>query len=131
MGDALVSLESTRALTAAEFQRLTDVPAAAEWFSNLGNAATRRAYENALKDFVRFTGIARADEFCTVTRAHVIAWRDELVRSDLGATSIRHRLSRSQHRRVTRSGRTSVRWYLKGARRAKTTTQTYRGDRAA
>jgi integrase/recombinase XerD len=91
--DAIAPLESGRALTAAAFQGLAAVPAEAEWFANLGNKATRRAYQTALQDFMRFTGIARAEEFRIVTRAHVIAWRDELKRGDLGATSIRHRLS--------------------------------------
>ncbi len=42
---------------------------------------------------MRFTGIERPEEFRTVTRAHVIAWRDELGRRALSATTIRHRLS--------------------------------------
>ena len=61
--------------------------------ANLGNQATRRAYETALKDSIRFTGIARPEEFRIVTRAHVIAWRDELARRAVSATTIRHRLS--------------------------------------
>jgi Phage integrase, N-terminal SAM-like domain/Phage integrase family len=65
-------------LRAAEFQKLADVPPEVEWFANLTNANTRRAYENAVKDFMRFAGIARPEEFRTVTRAHVIAWRDDL-----------------------------------------------------
>ena len=36
-----------------------DVPAELEWFANLRNAQTRRAYKNALQDFMAFTGIAR------------------------------------------------------------------------
>jgi site-specific recombinase XerD len=64
-----------------------------EWFANLGNGATRRAYQTALQDFMRFTGIARPEEFRIVTRAHMIAWRDELGRRNLSATTIRHRLS--------------------------------------
>jgi len=35
------------------------VPPEVEWFANLTNASTRRAYENAAKDFMRFTGIQR------------------------------------------------------------------------
>ena len=54
---------------------------------------TRRAYENAIGEFMRFAGIARPDEFRTVTRAQVIAWRDELVQRGLGGTTVRHRLS--------------------------------------
>src|SRR3954471_12894055 len=42
---------------------------------------------------MRFAGIVRPEEFRTVTRAHVIAWRDELVRRGLGGSTIRHRLA--------------------------------------
>ena len=82
-----------RLLTAAEFQRLGDVPPEVEWFANLGNKATRRAYENALKDFMAFTGIAQPDEFREVTRAHVIAWRDDLAKRKLSSQTVRHRLA--------------------------------------
>src|ERR1035438_608222 len=68
----------TRLLTAAEFQHLADVPPEVEWFANIRNPHTKRGYENAIKDFMLFTGIRRPEEFRTVTRAHVIAWRDEL-----------------------------------------------------
>ena len=82
-----------RLLTAAEFHRLADVPPEVEWFANLSNPHTRRVYENAVKDFMRFTGIARPEEFRIVTRAHVIAWRDDLVRRGLGGSTIRNRLA--------------------------------------
>lgn len=64
-----------RMLTAAEFQGLADVPPEVEWFANILNAHTRRAYINDVKDFMRFVGIERPDEFRNVTRSHVIAWR--------------------------------------------------------
>ena len=83
----------TRLLTAAEFQRLADVPPEVEWFANIRNASTRRAYENAIKDFMMFAGIKRPEEFRTVTRAHVIAWRDDLGDRTLTGTTIRHRLA--------------------------------------
>jgi hypothetical protein len=72
-----------RLLTAAEFHRLADVPPEVEWFANLSNVHTRRVYENAIRDFMGFTGIVRPEEFRTVTRAHIIAWRDDLVRRGL------------------------------------------------
>ena len=80
-------------LTADEFHRLSDVPPEVEWFANLSNPSTRRAYETAVKEFMRFTGIGRPEEFRTVTRAHIIAWRDELARRGLGGSTIRHRLA--------------------------------------
>src|SRR3954462_15539506 len=83
----------SRILTAAEFHQLADAPPEVEWFANLSNPQTRRAYENAVKDFMRFAGIVRPEEFRTVTRAHVIVWRDELVQRGLGGSTIRHRLA--------------------------------------
>src|SRR5271156_1632895 len=94
--DQLLPIEmapADRLLTAAEFQKLADVPPEVEWFANLGNAHTRRAYENAVKDFMRFAGIRRPEEFRVVTRAHLIAWRDELRGRELGGATIRHRLA--------------------------------------
>jgi len=40
-----------------------------------------------------FAGIKRPKEFRTVTRAHVIAWRDDLGDRILSGTTIRHRLA--------------------------------------
>jgi len=85
--------QKKRILTADEFLRLADVPAEVEWFRNLGNAHTERAYRHAIRDFMNFTGIWRPEEFRVVTRAHVIAWRDDLVRRHLDRSTIRHRLS--------------------------------------
>ncbi|MCM8597579.1 MAG: tyrosine-type recombinase/integrase [Candidatus Accumulibacter sp.] len=84
---------TSRLLTAEAFQRLADVPPEVEWFANLDNHATRRAYENALGDFMRFTGIVKPEEFRSVTRAHVIAWRDDLARRGLSGMTVRHRLA--------------------------------------
>src|SRR5271154_6910830 len=91
--DLVPTPQNSRPLTAAAFQALAAVPPAVEWFANLGNKATRRAYQNALQDFMRFAGIAKPEEFRIVTRAHVIAWRDDLTRRALSATTVRHRLS--------------------------------------
>jgi integrase/recombinase XerD len=53
---------TNRLLTAAEFQKLADVPPEVEWFANISNRHTRRAYENAVKDFMRFAGIFRPED---------------------------------------------------------------------
>ena len=87
------SPSSTRFLTDVDFQRLAEVPPEVEWFANIDNAQTRRSYENALKDFMSFTGIKQPNEFRVVTRAHIIAWRDELAGRDLSGMTIRHRLA--------------------------------------
>ena len=91
--DKIPPARASRLLTAAEFHRLADVPPEIEWFANIRNRSTRRAYEAAIRDFMRFTGIARPEEFRTVTRAHVIAWRDDLASRELGGATVRHRLA--------------------------------------
>ena len=82
-----------RRLTAAQFQDLAEIPPEAEWFANLNNAQTRRAYQADLKHFMAFIGIQRAEEFRQVTRSHVIAWRHELERHSLAPSSIRRKLA--------------------------------------
>ncbi|KPX28236.1 Site-specific tyrosine integrase/recombinase [Pseudomonas coronafaciens pv. garcae] len=82
-----------RRLTAVEFQDLARVPAAVEWFANLDNPRTRRAYQNDLEDFCGFVGLASADEFRVVTRSHVLAWRAQLEHRGLAGTTIRRKLA--------------------------------------
>ncbi len=82
-----------RVLTAAEFQGLAEVPPELEWFANIANAKTRRAYQQDVKDFTAFVGIARPEEFRIVTRAHFIAWRKDLERRELAPSTIRRKLS--------------------------------------
>ncbi|MGZ8914380.1 MAG: hypothetical protein ACXW1Z_14880 [Methylobacter sp.] len=53
----------SRLLTAEAFLRLSEVPPEeVEWFANLTNKCTRRAYQNAIHDFMAFTGIQKPDE---------------------------------------------------------------------
>ena len=84
-----------RLLTTDQFRHLADVPPEIEWFANPGNNATRRPYENALRDLMQFTGIVRSDEFRSVTRAHIIPWRDALAKREpaLSSQTLRHRLA--------------------------------------
>jgi site-specific recombinase XerD len=82
-----------RALTSAEFSQLAAVPPETEWFANIDNPHTRRAYRNDLKEFMTFTGIRTPIELRLITRAHVIAWRKDLDRRQLAAGSIRRKLS--------------------------------------
>jgi site-specific recombinase XerD len=88
-----VARADSRRLTTAEFHQLANVPPEAEWFANLDNARTRRAYQIDLRDFMIFTGIARADEFRTVTRAHVLAWRKHLEGGQRSGATIRRKLA--------------------------------------
>ena len=84
---------SSRLLTTAEFQQLSEVPAAMVWLANISNPNTRRAYQADVEAFIAFCGIERPDELRLATRAHVIAWREQLEAQDLAAPTIRRKLS--------------------------------------
>jgi len=87
----LSSDRSPSLLTAAEFHRLAAVPPEAEWFANIQNAHTRDAYRRDVSSFMRFVGIKKPEDFRTITRAHVIAWRDTL--AGKAAATVRRKLS--------------------------------------
>jgi site-specific recombinase XerD len=80
-------------LTRKDFHQLADVPPEVEWFANIDNPRTRRAYQIDLRDFTQFVGIQRPEEFRMVTRAHVIAWRKHLEQRELAGSTIRRKLA--------------------------------------
>ena len=82
-----------RLISAAEFQQLADVPAAAEWLANVDNPNTRRAYGRDVGEFMSMLGIRRFSELPRVRRAHVIAWRKMLEVRGLGAATRCRKLS--------------------------------------
>lgn len=89
----VVQTKSERLLTTAQYQRLADLPPEVEWLANIRNPRTRKAYQQGIADFSRFVGIERPEEFRTVTRAHVIAWRDECERRPVSPATLRRKLS--------------------------------------
>jgi len=82
-----------RPLTAPEFHHLSKVPPATEWFANIDNPNTRRAYRNDLKEFMTFVGVSSPEELRLFTRAHVLAWRKDLERRELTGGTIRRKLA--------------------------------------
>lgn len=88
-----LSVRGERLLTREDFQRLSDVPPEMEWFANITNPHTRRAYRNDLNQFVAFVGIQKPEEFRGVRRPHVIAWRKDLEARKLAPATIRRKLS--------------------------------------
>ena len=92
-GKLVVVEAKRRLLTAAEFQGLADVPPEAEWFANIQNPRTRRAYKGDIQEFMVFVGIGGPGDFNQVTRAHAIAWRKEMESRGYAGATIRRKLS--------------------------------------
>ncbi len=82
-----------RRLTASQFQGLSEVPPELEWFANISNAKTRKAYQVDLKDFCTFVGIHAPTEIRQITRPHIIAWRKDLESRELSGSTIRRKLA--------------------------------------
>lgn len=80
-------------LIATQFQTLAAIPPELEWFANLPNPNTRRAYRQDIEDFMTFADLRQPEQFREITRAHVIAWRDQLVCHDLANDTIRRKLA--------------------------------------
>jgi len=79
-------------LTTSQFQVLAAVPPEIGWFANLTNANTRRAYSRISK--TSWPLRARGSLSSSVTwRAHVIAWREQLVGRGLANDTIRRKLA--------------------------------------
>lgn len=89
----LILKNPERALTAKQFQQLSDVPPELEWFANISSEKTRKAYQNDIHDFARFVGIHNPAEFRIVTRSHVIAWRKTIEEKKFSDATIRRKLS--------------------------------------
>jgi integrase/recombinase XerD len=88
-----LQISGSRKLSAAEFQGLAQIPAEAEWFANLDNARTRRAYQLDMRDFMNFVGLNQIEEFRSITRAHVLAWRKDMENRALSGATIRRKLA--------------------------------------
>lgn len=69
------------------------MPAAAEWFAEIDNPRTRRAYQNDLADFCGFVGLTGTEEFRAVTRGHALSWRAQLEQRGLAGATIRSKLA--------------------------------------
>jgi hypothetical protein len=70
-----------RLLTAAEYRRLAEVPPEAEWFANITNPNSKRAYEAAVGDFIRLAGVENPKESSTRTITRVLLGSQFIVRS--------------------------------------------------
>jgi hypothetical protein len=102
MSDASVPTKiapANRLLTSAKFHHLAAVPPEVEWFANIRNKSTRRAYETAIEDFMGFAGIALPEEFRAVTSGKNLTFGTLGKRSKLAETRVssRYHLLRSDH----------------------------------
>jgi integrase/recombinase XerD len=86
-------LRNEGALPLSDFYDLADIPPEVEWFANLDNANTKKAYEHDVKEFMAFATVSTPIQLRQVSRAHVIAWRKQLEGRGCGEATIRRKLA--------------------------------------
>lgn len=91
--DDLAKKPAEGLLSRLEFQALAEIPPTIEWFANIENQATKKAYRTDIQDFADFIGLQNPEDMRLVTRAHVIAWRDRLKSRNLARSTVRRKLS--------------------------------------
>ena len=80
-------------LSVEEFYQLREVPPEAEWFANLDNANTRRAYQNDVREFMSFLNLQGAEQLRSVVRSHIIIWRNHLQQRGASSATIRRKMA--------------------------------------
>jgi site-specific recombinase XerD len=75
METGILTVTPTATLSDEQFAQLSDVPPEAEWFANLTNPNTRRAYKADVRAFMAFLGLRGPSDLRRVGRPHVLAWR--------------------------------------------------------
>ena len=90
----LASIEDDgRVLTRSEFFGLAELPPETEWFADIQNLHTKRAYRADIREFQTFAGITAPEQFRLVARGHVLAWRKTLEVRALSRASVRRKLA--------------------------------------
>ena len=72
---------------------LAQMPEDSLWLANFTSDKTRETYRQAILQFVKAAGLHNRDDFQHVSRAAVIAWRDQLMREGRSRRTVKNRLS--------------------------------------
>ncbi len=59
---------------------LSLVPESAVWLTNFVSRRTRLTYHRAIRDFVGFSGMKSESDWSKINQAHVIAWRQTMIK---------------------------------------------------
>lgn len=64
-----------------------------ELFSEIVNPRLRRAFETDIREFMQMIGIEKAESFRSITRAHIMNYKNQLEQRRLDPLSIKRKLS--------------------------------------
>ena len=93
MTELVPSSGSSELDLSAAYELLAEMPAERLWLANFMSGNTRKAYRNAVAQFMAVMGISDQDGLYGVSQGHVIAFREYLVAQDYSRAAIANRLS--------------------------------------
>ncbi len=76
-----------------KLKMLAEIPQESVWLANFISDRTRKTYQNAIREFIGFHQIQTSDELYEIDQAHVIAYRDVLIKNGASSATIRGRIS--------------------------------------
>ena len=89
--DYLPGLGAKTALTPCD--DLASLPEEALWLANFVSPRTRRTYQTAVRGFIAFHGLESSEQLRAVGQSHLVAWREQLLRSGASPRTVRNRLA--------------------------------------
>ncbi len=63
------------------------------WLANFISPRTKETYALAVRQFMAFTGLTRAEELLHIDQAHIIAWRNHLIEKGASPHTVNTRIS--------------------------------------
>ncbi|MEK7281346.1 MAG: site-specific integrase, partial [Chloroflexota bacterium] len=72
---------------------LAQTPEDSLWLANFTSDKTRETYRQAILQFIKAAGLRERSDFQRVSRAAVIAWRDQLMAEGRSRRTVKNRLS--------------------------------------
>ena len=72
---------------------LAFIPEESLWLANFTSEKTKRTYQAAVSEFLKFHTIETIEALRRVSAGHLITWRDELIQSGASARTVNNRMS--------------------------------------
>ncbi len=72
---------------------LAVIPEESLWLANFTSYQTRKTYQVAVREFLKFHEIKNIDMLRAVSAVHLITWRDQLIKIDASPRTINNRMS--------------------------------------
>lgn len=88
-----IAMSDNKNLAERKIIPFSNIPEESVWLANFISSDTQKTYKNAVGAFLQFSGIEHLDGLREIKSAHVIAWRDSLIKSGTSNRSVNNRMS--------------------------------------